>query len=296
MGRLLIEAAISGFLTGGVLALIGLGLTVIWGVMGILNLAHTDFLMVAMFAVFLIVEGLNIHPYFTLPIMIPLFFILGALVMRLLIKSVAHRHGIPVIITIGLMLLFQNGARLIMHAATPLYSVNVNPQFWTGTFSIGGTNISLPRLLAFLVSVTVAVLLYWIIQKTEMGRAVRAYAEDSTVASLMGINVTRIQLVVFGIGIACVGAAACLLVPIYATEPQIGRTFMFSVFAIVAMGGAGNFWGTIFAGLAIGIIEGIANVFVPGAAIPMVSLGILILVMTVRPQGIFGARGQWLGF
>lgn len=294
---LLAESAISGIFAGGVLALIALGLTLVWGVMGILNLAHTDFLMLAMFGCFLVVTGLQIHPYLSLFIMVPVFFLLGMVVMRYLIKPILGQggHHLPVIISIGLMLLFQSGSRTVMYQLTPLNSLAIGSQYWMGTLSFFGINISIPRLLAFVTSVAMVLFLFWFIQKTELGETVRAYAENSTAATLMGINVGRLQLIVFGIGIACVSAAAALLIPMYPVEPQIGQTFSLSVFAIVAMGGLGNFWGTLLAGLVIGLAEGIAGVFIAGAAIPLVSLGILVVTLIFRPEGVLGRRGSWLG-
>lgn len=285
---ILLQAVVSGILTGGILALIALGLTLVWGVMGILNVAHCDFLMLALFGGYLIVTGLDLHPYFSLLILAPLFFLLGMFVMRFAIRPVMEvSHVLPLLITVALMALFQNGTTAVLSQLMPVRYLSIDPKFWMGTFAVGDIVISQSRLVAFIGSIVVAVSLYWFIRNTDMGRAIRAYSENSKAASLMGINVGRMQLITFGIGIACAASAAPFMLPTYPIDPKIGLVFIVPIFAIVVMGGLGNFVGTLLAGLIIGFVEGVAGVFLTGALVPAVSLTILVLVLLFRPEGMF---------
>ncbi len=285
------QGAISGIFLGGVLALIALGLTLIWGVMGVLNMAHANFVMVAMFVGYFLVTYLDVHPYILLPFLLLVFFLLGALTMRLLIKSTIGNHELGLLICLALMIFLESAMTTIMSQTTHLDQYAIDPKYWLPGIQLGGLRIDLASAIAFLGSIMMAFLLYWLIRKTETGRKIRACSEHPVVASLMGIDVGRVHLIAFGIGIACTAGAATLMLPIYTITPQIGHNFLLPMFAIVALGGLGNFIGTLIAAFIIGFAEGIAGVFIPGPLVPAVGLGILVVVLLIRPEGLFGERG-----
>ncbi len=286
------QGAISGLFLGGTLALIALGLTLIWGVMGVLNMAHANFVMVAMFIGYFLVDALHIHPYLLLPVLIVLMFLLGVAVMQLLVKPtirISHEHAL--LMTMALMIFLESAMTVLMSQTSFLDQYAIDPKYWLPSFKLGGITIDLSAASAFVGSILMALLLFWFIRKTDIGRCIRACAENAKVASLMGIDVGRTQAIAFGVGIACTAAAAALLLPIYTITPEIGDQFLLPIFAIVALGGIGNFLGTLIAGFIIGVAEGIAGVFIPGPLVPAVGLSILVVVLLARPEGLFGDRG-----
>ncbi len=286
------QGAISGIFLGGILALIALGLTLIWGVMGVLNMAHANFVMVAMFIGYFLVATINVHPYILLPLISILLFLLGAGVMQILIKpTIKVSHELALLVTMALMIFLESVMTVIMSRTTRLDQYAIDPKYWLPSLRLGGIAIDLSAASAFLGSILMALLLFWFIRKTDTGRSIRACAENTRVASLMGINVGRTQLIAFGVGIACTGGAAALMLPIYTITTQIGHQFLLLMFVIVALGGLGNFLGTLISGFIIGLAQGIAGVFLPGPMVPAVGLGILVVVLLVRPEGLFGDRG-----
>lgn len=286
------QSAISGLFLGGTLALIALGLTLIWGVMGVLNMAHANFVMVAMFIGYFLVDAVGIHPYFLLPVLVILLFVLGMVVMQLLIKptmKVSHEHSL--LMTMALMIFLQSGMTVLMSQTSFLDQYAIDPKYWLPSLKFWGITIDLSAASAFAGSILMALLLFWFIRRTDIGRSIRACAENAKVASLMGINVGRTQAIAFGIGIACTGAAATLMLPIYTITPEIGHQFLLPIFVIVALGGIGNFLGTLISGFIIGVAEGVAGVFIPGPLVPAVGLSILVVMLLARPEGLFGDRG-----
>lgn len=286
------QGIISGIFLGGILALIALGFNLIWGVMGVMNMAHANFVMLAMFAGYFLVQYLDIHPFFLLPLLALLFFLLGAVVMQLLIKpTIRVSHELTLLITMALMIFLESAMTVIMSKTTYLDQYAVDPKYWLPSVAIAGITIDFSAASAFVGSILMALLLYWFIRKTDVGRSIRACAENTSVAGLMGINVERTRLIAFGVGIACTAGAATLMLPIYTITPQIGHQFLLPMFVVVALGGLGNFVGTLIAAVIIGFAEGVAGFFIPGPLVPAVGLGILVVVLLLRPEGIFGERG-----
>lgn len=254
---MLSQAIVAGFFLGGILGLIALGLNMIWGVMKVFNLAHANFVMLALFACYYLTTYSGIHPYLTLLVVAPLFFLLGVLIMRLMIKPLLRVSGeLPLLMTIALMIFLEAMMTVIMTQTSHLGYFTVDPKYWLGTFSLVGILINISSATAFLCSVVMAFCLYWFIKKTDIGRQIRACSENPRAASLMGINVERTYFVTFGIGIACAAVAGSLMLPIYNIEPTIGHRFLLPIFVIVALGGLGSFLGTLIAAILIGIVEG----------------------------------------
>jgi branched-chain amino acid transport system permease protein len=283
------QALVSGILIGGVFALIAVGLTLIWGVMRIINFAHGEFLMIGMYiAYFLVAEG-HWDPYLTLIVTTPALFIIGIVLFRVTIQPILkHPTMNQIMLTLGLSLLLQNLA-LVFFKADPL---TVQTVYAKQNYAIGPVIVRLPQLIAFGGSGVAAVLLYWFLKFTDTGRAIRAASQNRDAAVLMGIDVQRTFLVAFGIGSACLGVAASLMIPFYYTSPTVGLFFGLIAFVVVVLGGMGNFLGALVAGLIIGLTETLGAAIMPGSLSRVMTFSVFILVLLFRPQGIFGGRQQ----
>jgi len=282
---LLTQALVTGILIGGVFALLAVGLTLIWGVMRIINFAHGEFLMIGMYIVYFLVAKQGWDPYVTLLVSVPALFVVGAGIFRLTIQPIlAHPSMNQIMLTLGLSLILQNLA-LVLFSADPLI---VQTAYSRVTFSLGPAVVRVPQLIAFGGSGVAAVLLYWFLQRTDAGRAIRAASQNREAAVLMGIDVQRTYLLAFGIGSACLGVAASLMVPFYYTSPTVGLWFGLVSFVVVVLGGMGNFIGALVGGLIIGLTEAFGAAILPGSLSRVFTFAIFILALLFRPQGLFG--------
>ena len=285
---IILQTLISGLLIGGIYALISMGLNLILGVVRIVNFAHGEFLMIAMYLSFLCYSLMGLDPYVSAVIVIGILFVLGVVTQKVMIEPILDTPAsIKIFATLGLSIALQNLALIIFDANH--YSVRTTYQ--SSVIQLGEIAISIPRLVAFAVAITVAVSLYLFLQKTMVGKAIRAVAMQREAAFLVGINVKRIYLLAFGIGAALVGLAGSMLMPIYSVYPTIGTTFVLIAFVVVVLGGMGSMFGAFYGGLFIGLIESLSGVlFSPGLKEAIYFL-IFILVLLVRPSGIF-SRGK----
>ena len=282
---LLAQALVTGILIGGVFALLSVGLTLIWGVMRIINFAHGEFLMVGMYIVYFLVTKGGWDPYVTLLVSVPALFVVGAAIFRLTIQPIlAHPSMNQIMLTLGLSLILQNLA-LVVFRADPLI---VQTAYSRVTFNLGPAVVRVPQLIAFGGSGLAAMLLYWFLQKTDAGRAIRAASQNREAAVLMGVDVQRTYLLAFGIGSACLGVAASLMVPFFYTSPTIGLWFGQVAFIVVILGGMGNFMGALVGGQIIGLTEAFGAAILPGTLSRVFTFAIFILVLLFRPQGLFG--------
>ena len=282
---LLTQALVTGILIGGVFALLAVGLTLIWGVMRIINFAHGEFLMIGMYIVYFLVAKQGWDPYVTLLVSVPALFVVGAGIFRLTIQPIlAHPSMNQIMLTLGLSLILQNLA-LVLFRADPLIAQTAYSRI---TFSLGPAIVRVTQLIAFGGSGLAAVLLYWFLQKTDAGRAIRAASQNREAAVLMGIDVQRTYLLAFGIGSACLGVAASLMVPFYYTSPTVGLWFGLVSFVVVVLGGMGNFMGALVGGLIIGLTEAFGAAILPGSLSRVFTFAIFILALLFRPQGLFG--------
>jgi len=287
MVTLLAQAIVNGLLLGGLFALIAIGLTLIWGVMRIINFAHGEFLMVAMYITFFLVDRAGLNPYLAALITVPALFIVGAAIFRVSIQPVLKDPVMnQILLTLGLSLVLQNVA-LVLFKATPLF---VQTAYTNVNFNLGPVVVQLPKLIAFVGSILAALLLWWFLQYTDMGRAIRAASQNQEAAMLMGIDVRRTYLVAFGIGSACVGLAAPLMISFYYTSPTVGLFFGLIAFVVVVLGGMGNFLGALVGGLIIGLTEAVGAAVLPGSLSRVLTFAIFVLMLLFRPEGIFGRR------
>jgi len=284
----IIQVLVSGILLGGIYAVISIGLTMIFGVTRIINFAHGEFLMLAMYGTFWLFTFYGMDPYVSLLIVTPAMFLVGLLAQWSVIQPILGAAPLmQIFATVGLSVAMQNAALLVWHADYR----TVRTSYSTSVLEVGGLLVSIPRLAAFGVAVLMAVGFFLLFKYTYLGKALRAVAQDRRSAMLMGINVERIYLLSFGIGTACVGVAGAMLMPMYYTFPTVGTYFVLTAFVVVVLGGMGSMTGACVGGLIIGVIEAFSGFLIAPALKEAVYFVIFILMLLFRPSGLFGQRG-----
>ena len=281
------QAIVTGLVTGGVYSLLAMGLTMIFGVLDIVNFAHGAFLTVGLFVTYQFVEWTGLNPYIALPIAIAALFIIGALVQSLLLHRTMGALESQLLITLGLSLLIAN-VLLMIFRGDPL-SVNLGSDPGIGIF---GAVVSRSHIVAFVGALVLAGLLYLLLNRTSYGRAIRAVAASPQGAGLVGINVRSVYAVTFGLGAACAGAAGMLIAPFTTISPTAGEQFNILAFVVVVMGGLGNVMGALIGGLIVGLVEQLGGVAIVGQS-PLLGVFILfLLILLIRPQGLFGGSDK----
>ncbi|MFM7533735.1 MAG: branched-chain amino acid ABC transporter permease [Rubrivivax sp.] len=284
---ILFPSILNGLTTGAVYALVALGLTLIYGVLHIINFAHGASLMVALYAAYLLKSKLGIDPYLALPAVVALMFALGYFLQRAVVNRASHGKDENILlVTLGLSIVLENLALLFFKSDTR----TIDTAYTLSTVPIGPAMIALPKIVAFFGALATSALLLWVVSRTDLGRAIRAVAKEKQGARLMGIDVDHVYAMCFGIGLACLGAAACFLLPAYYVNPQVGSGFVLVAFTIVVLGGMGSFAGALVGGLLIGVVESLCGLFL-GESLGQIGIfAIFIAVLLFRPQGLFGAR------
>jgi branched-chain amino acid transport system permease protein len=284
---ILFSSVLNGVTTGAVYALIALGLTLIYGVLHIINFAHGAALMVALYAVYLLKTQWGIDPYLALPIVVPGMFALGYGLQRGVINRAGRGKDENILlVTLGISIVLENLALLVFKSDTR----SIETAYTLTTVAIGPATISLAKLVAFGGAVAASAVLLLILTRTDLGRAIRAVAKEKHGAKLMGIDVEHVYAMCFGIGLACVGAAACFLLPAYYVNPLVGAGFVPVAFTIVVLGGMGSFVGALVGGLLIGVVESLGGLYL-GESLGQIGIFVVfIAVLLFRPQGLFGAK------
>jgi branched-chain amino acid transport system permease protein len=281
------QVIVSGLLVGGIYGLVAIGLNLVFGVLRIINFAHGEYLMVSMYAAYWLWR-LGIDPYLAVILVVPGMAVLGAASEHLLIRhtlmSPAH---VKIFVTMGLSIALQNLALLLFSADY----LNVRTTYQTDALRVAGLSISVPRLVAFVVVVLTAGGLNLFLHRTDFGKAIRATAQDSTTARLMGIDVERIYVATFAIAGGFIGLAGCLLVPIYYVFPTVGIDFVVVAFVVVTLGGLGSLPGAVLGGLLIGMVEQVSAYFVDTSLRQVAYFIVFIIALAVRPAGLLGRRG-----
>ncbi len=279
------QALISGILIGGAYALIGIGMTIIFGVMRIINFAHGDLLMLGMYATYFLFALFHIDPFISIIITFPLMFLYGGLIQKIFINRVLGT--LPqnqILLTIGLGLIMSNTTML---AFTSDYRI-LSTSYSSASVTIAGISISVPLAMSFIVTTLITAALYWFLMKTDTGQAVRATAQDREAARLMGINVRRMSMIAFGLGTALAGTAGALFAPIYYIFPQVGGTFTLKAFVITVLGGMGSIVGATLGGVLIGVAESVGGVYFGSGWKEVVVYSLFLLVLLLRPSGLLG--------
>ena len=284
---ILFPSILNGLTSGAVYALIALGLTLIYGVLHIINFAHGALLMIALYGVFFLNAKLGLDPYAALPIMVPGMFALGYALQRFVIGRASHGKDENILLaTLGLTLILENFALYAWHSDTRA----IETPYTFSTVAIAGAMISTPKVVAFFGALAATAILLAFITRSDLGRAIRAVARERQGAKLVGIDVEHVFAMSFGIGLACLGAAACFLLPAYYVNPQVGNGFVLIAFTIVVLGGMGSFAGALLGGFIIGVVESIGGLWL-GESLGQIGIFVIfIAILLFRPQGIFGAR------
>jgi branched-chain amino acid transport system permease protein len=282
------QLIVSTVLLGGIYALIAVGLTLIFGIMRVVNFAHGEFLMLGMYFAFWAFTLWGIDPYFTLVVAVPLFFAVGLGVYALVMRGVIHAsHNVQIFTTVGLSTALQNLALVL----------------WTGDFRfvrpwhsgvvlrLGGAAFNLSQVVAFAVAVLFTLSLFAFMKWTHAGRVMRATAQDGEAATLMGIDTDRVYRLAFAIGIACVGVAGVLISPLYSVYPTAGLQFVLLAYVVVVLGGLGDMVGALLGSLIVAAVEVIGSYVFGSAWKEVIYFVLFIAVLVLRPAGLFGQRG-----
>jgi branched-chain amino acid transport system permease protein len=292
--EVLLQTLIAGLLLGGLYALIGIGMTLIMGVMKIINLAHGELMMVAMYIAYALFSFFHIDPYISVFIAAPLLFLLGVAIQKYLINPVLKVDSIlpenQVILTVGVAMVLANLATIVFQSdyrSTPVdYATKAwyLSDFWKS--SPIELSLSLPWSVSFLIAVLITVCLWFFLTKTDVGKSIRATAQDSDAALLMGVNVERMRVITFGLGSGLVGAAGCLFIPIYYLYPDLGGQFTLIAFVITILGGLGSTVGAIIGGIILGIFESLTATYIGMGWAPVGRFVIFVAALVFLPGGI----------
>ena len=285
MMEVFLQTLVAGFLKGGLYGLIGIGMTMIMGVMGIINLAHGQLMMVGMYVTFVCFHYMGIDPYLALFISMPVLFLLGMLCQKYLLNPLMEVESIlpenQVLMTVGIGMVLTEVIRFIFSSDYK----SVQTSYSNATFFIGEISFSVALTIAFFIAVLFTVCMFWFLMKTDLGRSIRATAQDKDAALLMGVNSKQITTITFGIGSALAASAGALLMPVYYLFPDIGGPFTRKAFVITILGGLGSTVGAIFGGLTLGLAEAFGATYIGMAFDDMIGLLIFILVLLFLPDG-----------
>jgi branched-chain amino acid transport system permease protein len=281
----LIQTVASGVLTGGVYAMVGIGLSLIFGVMRIVNFAHGEFMAVGMYLAFALFRTFHLDPYLSLLCVAPAGLLLGAVVERLLLSPIRNtaEHA-PILMTVGVGLILSNTLLLVFGA----HPETIYTSYSTRTVQVFSITFSVPLLVSFGLTVLVVAALYTILTRTDLGRAIRASAQNPDAAELQGVDTRFIRTAVFAIGAVLSMAAGVLLLPALYVFPTIGGIFTLKAFVVTVLGGMGSVVGAIWGGLLLGVVESVAAGLGATGSRDAFGLIAFLLVLLVRPAGLFG--------
>jgi branched-chain amino acid transport system permease protein len=284
---ILLPSVLNGITTGALYALVALGLTLIYGVLHIINFAHGSLLMLALYGVYFLAAGFGIGPYQALIVMPAAMFAVGYVLQRFVIGKASHdRDENILLVTLGLSIVIENLALYFFRSDTRV----VDTPWSFETVELLGAFLPLPKVIAFFGALATAAALWALMTRTDLGKAIRAVAKERKGARLVGIDVDHVYAMSFGIGIACLGIAACLLMPSYYVTPQVGHGFVLIAFTIVVLGGMGSFVGALIGGLFIGVVESLGGLFL-GESLGQIGIfAIFILILLFRPTGLLGHK------
>ena len=284
--ELVTAAVLNGLLTGAVYALVSVALTLVYGVLHIINFAHGATLTAAMFAAYVAWQA-GIDPLVAVIGLAPLFFVLGYAVQRWIIGPASHGEDRNILlVTLGLSIVIENALLATFRSDTR----SIDVPYGFSSVDLGFVFLPMPRVIAFGITCVVALLLWILLARTDAGKAIRAVAKDKLGAALVGIDVPHVYAVTFGLGAACLAVAACVLLPSYFVNPRVGNAYVLVAFTVVVLGGMGSVPGAVIGGLFIGIVESLSGLYFGESLGQLGIFLIFILVLLVRPTGLFGAR------
>ncbi|MPN01806.1 High-affinity branched-chain amino acid transport system permease protein LivH [bioreactor metagenome] len=280
----LAQLIVSGVLAGGLYGIISVGLTLIFGVLNLVNFAHGEFLMISMYISFWMSEIFNLNPYMSLPIVVAAMFVFGIIIQSIFIRPVTEAsHEVQIVITLGLSTIMQNSALMAFSGNLRV----LRTPFSESMIEIAGIFINTQRLLTFTLAILATIILYLYLTKSYFGKAIRATAQDSRAAKLAGINVPFVYMITYGIGIALVGLAGASIIPLFPVYPTIGWHFANIAFVAVVLGGLGSIPGAMVGGIIIGLIESIAGFYFGSEFQQAAYFIVFIIILIIRPTGLF---------
>lgn len=292
--ELFLQTIISGFLLGGLYGLIALGMALIMGVMRVINLAHGDFMMIAMYISYWLFTLLGVDPYLSVFIAAPVLFLFGLVIQKYLLTPVMKVESIlphnQVILTVGLAMVFSNLATVLFTGNYRSTPVSYASSAWYLTDYWQGApielSLSMPWTLSFIMAVLITIALWVFLIKTDTGKSIRATAQDLDAALLMGVNVDWVRMVTLGIGLVLVAAAGCVFLPIYYLYPSLGKQFTNVGFVITVIGGMGSTHGAVIGGLILGLFESMTATYIGMGWAPAGRFGIFVAALVFLPGGI----------
>jgi branched-chain amino acid transport system permease protein len=283
------QLVLSGILIGSVYALMSVGLTLIFGVLRIVNFAHGEFLMMAMYGAWAVTKFLGLNPFVAVVAVVPGMFLFGLIVHRLIVGPALDKpHLVVVFATMALSILMQNLALMLFSADL----FDVPPLLGGRSLALGPFYARPELLIGFAVALAVTFALQGLLKTTYLGKAIRATVQDGEAAMLMGIPVPRIFLITFAGGSALVGLAGCMMMPLFSVFPTVGLNFVLIAFVIVVLGGMGSIEGALLGGICIGVVQSISGYYVAPAYAQMFFFILFLLVMVFRPTGLLGRKGE----
>lgn len=289
----LLNVLVVGIMLGGIYGLVSIGLNLIFGVIRIVNFAQGELVMLGMYGAFLSFSLLKLDPYVSLLIVVPAMFVVGVVIQRVVIQPLQAESSMQIFATFGLLTILQN--LVLVFTRGEGYSVNTSVAALG--VSIGEIRITATRLIILVAVTAIAILLHLFLQRTLIGKSIRAVTQDRQAARLMGINVERTFIITFGIGSALAGLAGVLIAPIYTLSPGIGGNFILAAFAVVVLGGLGSVAGAWAGGMIVGIVEAFAGYYINPELKQAVWFVIFLAVLVIRPTGLFGQVGaEEVGF
>lgn len=287
--QLLLQLLVNGLFLGGVYALLAIGLTMIYGVMKLTNFAHGEMVMLGMYLAFWGFELLGMDPYLSAIFVTLIMFVFGGLIEYVLIGRVLGSEPMSqLMLTMGISTLLYSGVQLLWSANTR----TINVPYRSESFNLGGAILNIPRAITFAIAMLLALFLFVFMQRTKVGKAMRAASQNNTSATLMGIDVKKIYVLAFGLGTALAGVGGALITPFQTMEPMIGQQYSTLIFVIVVMGTMGNFLGALIGGLIIGMVETFSGYFVGAQTKQLITLLLFVVVLLFKPSGIFGGKKE----
>jgi branched-chain amino acid transport system permease protein len=281
------QVVISGLLAGSLYAMVALGLGLIFGVMRVLNVAHGPLLMLGAYTTFWLFHWVGLNPYLSLLVSMPALFVVGVVLQRLLVRRVVDAPELSsLLLTFGVSIAIVNLAQLAF--TSDLRSV----EYLTGSFVLGPFAFSKSRVIACVFALVITAGAFYFLQRTRLGKAIRAVSQSREVAQVCGINVQGIHMLAFGVAAALAAAGGTLIAVMVAIQPEMGQVYTFKSFLVIVLGGAGNYPGALLGGLLLGLIEQLSSLFLTTQVNEAVAYILLVLVLLVRPTGLLGGRSS----
>jgi branched-chain amino acid transport system permease protein len=280
-----LQTVSNGLMIGGLYALVGIGLAIIFGTMRIVNFAHGQFMMVGMYATYSLFQVFHMDPYLSIPITFLITFVLGYIVFKTSILKVIHASDMnQILLTAGIGMMLTNLAQMKYSSD----QLQLNLSYAYKSIKIGGIQLNIPYLISFVIALVITLILFWFIMKTETGRALRAISQNQASSHLMGINVNKVSTLVFSLGIALAGVAGTLLLPVYHVNPNVGDAFTLLAFVVVVLGGMGSIIGSAVGGLVIGVAQSTSAFYLGGSYGDVITYVLFLLILLLKPSGLLG--------